>query len=64
MKKFNFSENKLVSTTENVSIFLYNSLKERMENPDLLLKVKVHETDKNSFVYRGDRTLHISTDGH
>uniref|UniRef100_A0AC35G1N4 6-pyruvoyl tetrahydrobiopterin synthase n=1 Tax=Panagrolaimus sp. PS1159 TaxID=55785 RepID=A0AC35G1N4_9BILA len=59
-----FRENKMVSTTENVAMFLYDSLKERMEKPDLLLKVKVHETDKNSFVYKGQRMIPLDEGGH
>lgn len=53
----------MVTTSENVAIFLYDSLKERMEKPDLLWKVKVHETDKNAFVYKGQRMIPID-DGH
>lgn len=41
------------STTENVAIYIWENLKAEMQNPDLLYEVKVHETDKNSVVYRG-----------
>lgn len=44
-----------VSTTENVSIFIWQGLKEIMENPDLLYKIKLYETDKNIVVYKGDK---------
>uniref|UniRef100_A0AC34G1J6 6-pyruvoyl tetrahydrobiopterin synthase n=1 Tax=Panagrolaimus sp. ES5 TaxID=591445 RepID=A0AC34G1J6_9BILA len=59
-----FRENKIVTTSENVAIFLYDSLKERMEKPDLLLKVKVYETDKNAFIYKGQRMIPIDESGH
>uniref|UniRef100_A0AC34RN63 6-pyruvoyl tetrahydrobiopterin synthase n=1 Tax=Panagrolaimus sp. JU765 TaxID=591449 RepID=A0AC34RN63_9BILA len=52
-----FRAGKIVSTTENVAVFLYEALKDRMELPELLYKVVVHETDKNSFTYRGQRSL-------
>jgi 6-pyruvoyltetrahydropterin/6-carboxytetrahydropterin synthase len=54
-----FRENKMVTTSENVAMFLYDSLKERMEKPDLLWKVKVHETDKNAFVYKGQKMVPV-----
>lgn len=41
------------STTENVAIYIWDSLKVEMQNPELLYEVKIHETDKNSVVYRG-----------
>lgn len=43
-----------VSTTENVSIFIWQGLKEIMENPNLLYKIKLYETDKNIVVYKGE----------
>lgn len=43
-----------VSTTENVTIFIWHGLKEIMENPDLLYKIKLYETDKNIVVYKGE----------
>lgn len=44
----------VVSTTENVAIFVWQSLKKVMDNPDLLYKVKLYETDKNIVVYKGE----------
>ena len=44
----------IVSTTENVVIFIWNKMKSIMENPDLLYEVKVFETDKNIVFYRGE----------
>ncbi|XP_025200976.1 6-pyruvoyl tetrahydrobiopterin synthase [Melanaphis sacchari] len=43
-----------VSTTENVAIFIWQSLKNVMHNPNLLYKVKLFETDKNIVVYKGE----------
>ncbi|XP_050424145.1 6-pyruvoyl tetrahydrobiopterin synthase isoform X3 [Adelges cooleyi] len=43
-----------VSTTENVAIFIWNSLKNVMDNPDLLYEVKLHETEKNIVIYKGE----------
>lgn len=44
----------VVSTTENVAIFVFNELKKRLPDPTLLYEVKIYETDKNSVVYRGE----------
>uniref|UniRef100_A0A915P3L5 6-pyruvoyl tetrahydrobiopterin synthase n=1 Tax=Meloidogyne floridensis TaxID=298350 RepID=A0A915P3L5_9BILA len=48
-----FRDNNIVSTTENLAIFLFDELRARMGNPELLKKVVVDETDKNSFTYSG-----------
>lgn len=45
----------VVSTTENVAIYIFNELKKLMPKPDLLYEVKIHETDKNIVIYRGER---------
>ncbi|XP_058451554.1 6-pyruvoyl tetrahydrobiopterin synthase [Malaya genurostris] len=45
----------LPSTTENVSIFIWDSLKLVMPKPELLYEVKIYETDKNSVIYRGQK---------
>uniref|UniRef100_A0AC35U9H2 6-pyruvoyltetrahydropterin synthase n=1 Tax=Rhabditophanes sp. KR3021 TaxID=114890 RepID=A0AC35U9H2_9BILA len=49
-----FVDNQIVSTTENVTIFIYNELKARLIKPQLLYEVEVKETNKNVFVYRGE----------
>jgi len=49
-----FAETRTVSTTENVSIFIWNELKKHMEHPELLHEVKIWETEKNIVVYRGE----------
>ncbi|XP_067914052.1 6-pyruvoyl tetrahydrobiopterin synthase [Heterodontus francisci] len=43
----------LVSTTENVAVYIWDNLQKRLP-PNLLYEVKVHETDKNIVVYRGE----------
>ncbi|KAL7071141.1 hypothetical protein ACQ4LE_009354 [Meloidogyne hapla] len=48
-----FRDNSIVSTTENLAIFLFDELRARMSSPELLKKVVVDETDKNSFTYSG-----------
>nr|CAD7196049.1 unnamed protein product [Timema douglasi] len=44
----------VVSTTENVCVFIWNNLKTLLPNPDSLFEVKIHETEKNIVKYRGD----------
>ena len=44
----------LVSTTENVTVFIWDSLSAQLPNPSLLHEVKVFETDKNIMIYRGE----------
>ncbi|XP_026096634.1 6-pyruvoyl tetrahydrobiopterin synthase-like [Carassius auratus] len=43
----------VVSTTENLSVFIWDSL-EKLLPPDSLHEIKIYETDKNIVVYRGD----------
>ncbi|XP_038633057.1 6-pyruvoyl tetrahydrobiopterin synthase [Scyliorhinus canicula] len=43
----------VVSTTENVAIFIWDNLQKHL-SPNLLYEVKVYETDKNIVVYRGE----------
>lgn len=44
------------STTENVAVYIWNKLIVHMteEQRDLLYEVKVHETENNVFIYRGE----------
>ncbi|XP_012280556.1 6-pyruvoyl tetrahydrobiopterin synthase [Orussus abietinus] len=44
----------IVSTTENLAIYVFNELKLQMPNPDLLYEVKIYETEKNVVIYRGE----------
>lgn len=42
------------STTENLSVFIWNEMKKIMDNPFLLHEVEVYETENNIVIYRGD----------
>lgn len=44
----------VVSTTENVVVYVWNNLKKLLEDPSLLYEVKIYETDKNVVTYRGE----------
>ena len=44
----------IVSTTENVAIFIWDQLERLLPNPSILYEVKIHETDKNVVYYRGE----------
>ncbi|XP_076658279.1 6-pyruvoyl tetrahydrobiopterin synthase purple [Halictus rubicundus] len=44
----------VVSTTENVAIYIFNELKKIMPNPELLYEVKIYETENNIVTYRGE----------
>ncbi|KFW85125.1 6-pyruvoyl tetrahydrobiopterin synthase, partial [Manacus vitellinus] len=43
----------VVSTTENVAVFIWEGL-QRLLPPGILHKVKVHETEQNVVVYKGE----------
>lgn len=42
------------STTENLTIFIWNQMKKVMAKPDLLYEVEVYETENNIVKYRGE----------
>lgn len=44
----------VVSTTENVAIYIFEEIKKQMPKPELLYEVRIHETDKNIVFYRGE----------
>nr|CAG4642166.1 EOG090X0HIM [Eurycercus lamellatus] len=44
----------IVSTTENVAVFIWDSLVAQLPNPSLLHQVKIYETDKNIMIYKGE----------
>lgn len=44
----------VISTTENVAIYIFEHIKKLMPKPELLYEVKIHETDKNIVSYRGE----------
>ncbi|XP_033107551.1 uncharacterized protein LOC117109354 [Anneissia japonica] len=43
-----------VSTTENVSIFIWNQMLAHLPHPEILHEVKIFETDKNIVSYKGE----------
>lgn len=45
----------VVSTTENVAVFIWDNLKMHLKKPSLLYEVKLHETNKNIIVYKGEK---------
>lgn len=52
-----FRDGGVVSTAENISVFIWNNLRKEMgDNADLLYEVKLHETMKNIAIYRGETT--------
>ncbi|NWI89255.1 PTPS synthase, partial [Pitta sordida] len=46
----------VVSTTENVAVFIWENLQQLLP-PGILYKVKVCETDQNVVVYKGEETI-------
>ena len=43
-----------VSTVENITVYIWKQLADKLDEPGLLYEVKVHETDKNVAYYRGE----------
>ena len=50
-----FSKSGLVSTTENVAIFCWESIQASIPRPATLYSVKIWETDKNIVTYYGKK---------
>lgn len=44
---------KIPSTTENLTVYIWDHIRQALKKPELLYEVKIHETDKNSVIYRG-----------
>ena len=44
----------VVSTAENIAVFIWEQLKQTMSKPELLYKVKLYETAKNVAIYKGE----------
>ena len=44
----------VVSTTENVAIYIFNAIKSELPNDIILHEIKIWETEKNIVIYRGD----------
>ena len=45
------------STSENVAIFVWETLKEKIPKPELLYEVKIVETEQNKAYYRGELSV-------
>ncbi|XP_033963082.1 6-pyruvoyl tetrahydrobiopterin synthase isoform X1 [Pseudochaenichthys georgianus] len=44
---------KVVSTTENLAVYIWDHMVELLP-PSLLYEIRIHETDKNIIIYRGE----------
>ncbi|XP_069672819.1 6-pyruvoyl tetrahydrobiopterin synthase isoform X2 [Periplaneta americana] len=44
----------VVSTTENVCVFIWNNLQKQLPDPSILYEVKIYETEKNIVIFRGE----------
>ena len=44
----------VVSTAENISVFIWEQMKKTMSHPEFLFEIKLFETDRNIVVYRGE----------
>lgn len=42
------------STTENLTVFIWDQMKKVMDRPNLLYEVEVHETENNVVKYKGE----------
>jgi len=42
-----------ITTTENLAVFVWNSLYRLLPHPEMLYEVKIKETDKNTVIFRG-----------
>ena len=49
-----FREKKLVSTTENLAVFIWKQLASYLKQNVQLYEIKIYETEKNIVVYRGE----------
>ncbi|CAH8531626.1 unnamed protein product [Schistosoma rodhaini] len=52
-----FKKNSIVSTTENLAVFVWSQLVNAVPN-NLLYEVKIWETEKNIVTYRGEKINH------
>ena len=44
----------VVSTTENVAIYIFNAINSELPGEIILHEIKIWETEKNIVIYRGD----------
>ncbi|XP_014213793.1 6-pyruvoyl tetrahydrobiopterin synthase [Copidosoma floridanum] len=45
----------VVSTTENVAIYIFDEIKKLLPKPELLYEIKIYETDNNIVIYKGEK---------
>jgi len=43
-----------ISTTENLTVHIWDEIKKMLPEPNMLYEIVVHETDKNIFRYKGE----------
>lgn len=48
---------KIPSTAENIAVFIWDAVREKMPQPELLQEVKLWETDKNIVSYHGKQAI-------
>ncbi|KAI4461762.1 pyruvoyl tetrahydrobiopterin synthase [Holotrichia oblita] len=53
IKMYNFGHER-PSTTENVALYIWSRIRSMMARPELLHEVKIHETENNVVIYRGE----------
>jgi 6-pyruvoyltetrahydropterin/6-carboxytetrahydropterin synthase len=49
-----FREKNLVSTTENLAVFIWQQLFSNLNENVQLYEIKIYETEKNIVIYRGE----------
>ena len=49
-----FRDGRVVSTVENVCVFVWENMKRLLPQPEYLFEVRVDETDNNTAFYRGE----------
>lgn len=47
------SSSLVISTTENLAVYIWDNMVKVLP-PNLLYEIKIHETDKNIVIYRGE----------
>lgn len=51
-----FARGNVVSTTENIAVYIWREIRRILQKPELLYEVRIHETEKNSVIYRGEES--------
>lgn len=49
-----FSQNNIVSSAENIAVFIWKIIQQKLPNSAKLHSIKLHETDKNVVEYKGE----------